>query len=136
MSDYNYFFGEGDEITYRYEENRRRHGRNDDTPPLVSPEHLSQNISPTMNFYQPQSQPTISITLNRIPSAHHQFQNQPTIRRPFCLRRLISMIISWLMILFAQSNRPANRSRRIRRHLPSNMPLPSTSGNKPTECIA
>ncbi|KAF8091936.1 hypothetical protein N665_0431s0005 [Sinapis alba] len=110
---YNYLFGEADEITKRIEKNRRQHGRTDDTPPLVSPGHLSENISPTM-----------SITFNPNPSDHHQFQNQPTIRRPFCLRCLMSMLISWLMSFFVPTNRP----RPISMPLPSNTPPPSTSG--------
>ncbi|KAL0728495.1 hypothetical protein Bca4012_024588 [Brassica carinata] len=119
---YNYIFGEADEVTRRIEENRRQHGRNNDIPPLVSPEHLSDNISPTMNYRQPQSQHTMSINPN--PSDHHQFQNQPTIRRPFCLRCLVSMLISWLMSFFVPTNRP----RPIRRPLPTDTPHPPTSG--------
>lgn len=124
MSGYNYMFGEADEITRRIEGNRRRHDRNDDTPPLVSPENLSDNIYPTMNHYQPQRQPTMSVTFNSIPREHHQFQHQPTIRRQFCWRCFMSLIISWLMSFFVPTNRP----RPIRRPLPSNTPPPSTSG--------
>ncbi|KAG2279432.1 hypothetical protein Bca52824_050652 [Brassica carinata] len=125
MSGYNYMFGEADEITRRIEGNRRRHGRNDDTPPLVSPEHWSDNIYPTMNHHQPQRQPTMHVTFNSIPREHHQFQHQPTIRRQFCWRCFMSLIISWLMSFFV----PANRPRPIRRPLPSNTPPPSTSGS-------
>ncbi|KAH0895497.1 hypothetical protein HID58_004098 [Brassica napus] len=124
MSGYNYMFGEADEITRRIEGNRRRHDRNDDTPPLVSPEHWSDNIYPTMNHYQPQGQATMSVTFNSIPGEHHQFQHQPTIRRQFCWRCFMSLIISWLMSFFVPTNRP----RPIRRPLPSNTPPPSTSG--------
>lgn len=121
---YNYLFGEADEITNRIEENRRQHGRNNDTPTLVSPGHLSENISPMMNYYQPQSQSTMSISFNPNPTDNHQFQNQPTIRRTFCLRCFLSMLISWLMSFFVPTNSP----RPIRRPLPSNTPSPSTSG--------
>ncbi|XP_024012072.1 E3 ubiquitin-protein ligase RING1-like [Eutrema salsugineum] len=72
---YNYLFGEADEITKRIEEYRTQHGRNDDSPPLVSPEHLSENICPTISYCQHQNRPTMFIPFNSISAEHHSSQH-------------------------------------------------------------
>ncbi|ESQ40658.1 hypothetical protein EUTSA_v10015609mg [Eutrema salsugineum] len=108
---YNYLFGEADEITKRIEEYRTQHGRNDDSPPLVSPEHLSENICPTISYCQHQNRPTMFIPFNSISAEHHSSQH-------FC-----HMIYHHQL----QNQSPRNWSRPIVRPMPIDTLPPSIS---------